>query len=208
MSPRTPLLRPLEYFETRPDPLGSGLVVFGIYVLGMAVFIYAVLRLFMAQIENLPTEGQRAFSRVLPEVLGTFVGLFVVLSVIALAVVAAIMHYGSGGPETAGTYGDAIAVAGWAYAPNLLALPVQYLLAWYDARSLTLDGSDPQVLSAQVEALQQPTGPGEILVTLLVVVWSVYILARGTAGTHEIDDARTILPALLVGIGSFLMSLL
>lgn len=208
MSPSTPLLRPLAYFEARSDPLGPSLAVFGGYVLGMVVFIWAILRLFIAQIENLPPEGQQAFSRVFPQVLGSFVGIFVVVSLIGLAVVAAIMHYGSGGSETAGSYGDAIAVAGWAYAPNLLALPVQYLLAWFHVRSLTLDGSDPRMLAAQVEAIQQPTGGAEILVTLVVVIWSVYILARGTAGTHEVDDARTILPALLVGAGSFVMTLM
>lgn len=208
MSPVSPLFRPYEYFDTRPEPLASGLVVFGLYVLGTAAFVYAVIRLFVGQIENLPPEGQRALSRVVPEVFGAFVGLFVVLAVVAVVLIAAVMHYAIGGPETAGTFADAVAVAGWAYAPDVLTIPVRYLLAWYHAQTLTLDGSDPEVLSAQVEAAQQPSGGVELLLTLIVIAWSVYILARGTAGTHDVDDSRTILPALLVGLGALVMSLL
>lgn len=207
MPPRSPLVSPYEYFDTRPDPLAAGLGVFGLYVLGTAAFIYAVLQLFVGQIDNLPPDGQRALSRVIPEVFGTFVGFFVVLSVVAVLLVAAIMHYAIGGPETAGSFADAVAVAGWAYAPDVLALPVRYLLAWSHAQSLSLDGSDPAVLAAQVEAAQQPSGGAEILVTLAVIAWSVYILARGTAGTHAVDDARTMVPAVLVGLGALVMSL-
>lgn len=208
MPPVSPLVRPHEFFDTRPDPLAAGLGVFGLYVLGTAAFIYGVLQLFVGQIENLPPEGQRALSRVLPEVFGTFVGFFAVLSVVAVLLIAAIMHFAAGGPETAGSFADAVAVAGWAYAPDVLALPLRYLLAWYHVQSLTLDGSDPALLAAQVEAAQQPSGGAEILVTLAVIAWSVYILARGTAGTHGVEDARTILPALLVGLGALVMSLL
>lgn len=208
MGPKSPLVRPREYFETRLEPLGPGLGVFALYIVGMAIFSYAVIRLVFAQVENLPPEGQRAMARALPQVLGTFVVILVVTAVIGLLVVAAIMHVFSASAESDGSFADAIAVAGWAYAPDVLAVPVNYLLAWRYARGLTLDGSDPETLVAQVESLQAPTGIAEGLLALVVVAWSVYILAYGTAGTHDADIEQTILPALLVGVGSLLFRLL
>lgn len=208
MAPLSPLFSPQAYFADRLDPLPSGLGVYGLYVLATAGFFYAVLQLFIAQIQDLPPDGQRALTHALPQVFGAIVGSFVVLSLVALLVTAAIMHYAIGGPESAGSFRDAVAVAGWAYAPDILALPVRYLLAWFDARAITLDGSDPAVLSAQIEAVQQPSGGMAFLVTVVVIAWSVYVLARGTAGTHEVDGSRTVLPALLIGLGALVLSLL
>ena len=203
MSPRTPLLRPQSYFERHPSPLAPALGVFAVYVIATLVMLYALVSLLLAQIQDAPAGLERAMY----EHLGTFVLVYLVIAFVALLLVAGIMHFLSGG-ESDGTFGDAVAVAGWAYAPEAIALPIIFLNTRREISQLSFDGSDPQVLATQFEAVEDPTGIVPLFITLCVVVWSVFILAKGTAGTHGVDVAKTLWPALLVGFSSLLFSLL
>lgn len=200
--PRTPLLSPETYFDRHPNPVLPGLGVFAAYALGTVVGLYAAVSLLLGRIENAPPALERAMN----DVLGTLAVLTLVIAVIALLVVAAVMHYLVGGSGTDGTYGDAVAVAGWAYAPDAISVPINYLLLRRDLSRQSFDGSDPEVLQAQLEAMQDPSGVGSLVVVVFAVGWSVYILAGGTAGTHDVDLGTAVGPALLVGIGSLLLN--
>lgn len=206
MAPRTPLYRPREYFERHPDPIVPWLGAFGVYLAASAVFSYAVVRLFFSRIENLPPEGRRALDRALPEAMGRILVILLVVALVSLLVVAAVVHLLSGGSGD-GSFADAAAVAGWAYAPDALSLPVKYAVAWYHVRDVTLDGSDPAALAARAEQVEALTGPVDALLALVVVGWSVYVLAYGVAGTHDLDVSETAGAAVLVGIGSLLLRL-
>ncbi|WP_170972342.1 YIP1 family protein [Natronorubrum halophilum] len=201
MAPRTPLFRPNAYFATRSDVLFLGLTVFALYVVETLVLFYALMYLLLDQIRDAPPALESAMN----EVFSTVAVFTVFIAVVALLVVAAIVHYGSGGTDTDGTFADAVSVAGWAYAPELVTMPLSYLAARREIATLTFDGSDPATLQRQFEAVQQSVGPASFVILLATVVWSVYILAAGTAGTHDVDVRKTILPALLVGFGSFLL---
>ena len=200
---RTPLLRPKSYFEPHLYPLAPALGVFTVYVIATLVTIYALVSLLLVQIQD----GTAGLERAMYDYLGTVILVYLVIAFVALLLVAAILHFLSGG-ETDGTFGDAVAIAGWAYAPDVIVLPIIYLDARREISQLSFDGSDPQVLATQFEAIEDPTGIVPLLITLCVVVWSVYILAKGTAGTHVVDVAKTLWPGLLVGFGPLLFALL
>ena len=203
MPPKTPLLRPRAYFERARDPFFGGLVVFVLYVIGTIIGIGAMASLVVGQIDD-PPAGLRS---AMTELLLLTAIIYVVIAVVALLIVAAIMHLFTAGPDSEGSFGDAVGVAGWAYAPEIASLPLLYLYARWRVGQLSIDGSDPELAVQQMETLQDPSGVG-LLVTFGVVAWSVYILAKGTSGTHDVDIGNALLPALLIGVGSFLLSLL
>lgn len=203
MAPRTPLFRPKAYFESRGSTLTPALGVFALYVVGSIVLTYALADLLLAQVDDAPAE----FEAALNSVMGTMVVFLVIIAIVALLLVAAIMHYLSGDGES-GSFGDAVAVAGWAYAPNLLALPVKYADARRYFEGLSFDGSDPAVLATQLETVDESTTAVSTVLTLLVVAWSVFILAKGAAGTHDTVVDDTIGPALLIGVGVLVMEFL
>ena len=202
--PSTPLLYPTTYFEQEPNPLPSGLMIFVLTAVGSTILLFAYLQLLIDQTENLPS----GVTQSVYALLGTTVVITMVVAVISLVVVAAIMHYVIGGSDTAGSFRAAIAVAGWSYAPDLLALPLNYAITRYYLSDMTFDGSDLQELAAEMEALDGTLGILDIVLAIGVVSWSVYILAKGTAGTHDVSVSDTIIPALIIGIGSLLFRLI
>ncbi|TYL40231.1 YIP1 family protein [Natronococcus pandeyae] len=205
MAPQSPLVSPAEYFEQEPhNPHTAGLVVFiGYLVVSIAMFALLVNVIF-GQVENAPPEFDRAVDQAVSEIIVPMTFFLVLISVLALLVIAALMHYLSGGSRTAGSFGNAVAVAGWAYAPNLLTLPLSYAHARYEIQQQTFDGSDPQTLERQLEMAQlDGTGLVPFLLLVVTVGWSVYILAYGTAATHDVDLSDALLPAAIVGIGAF-----
>lgn len=203
MSPRTPLLTPQEYFDSENYPLPVGLGVWGAHVIGTMVFFFLIVRLLLARVENLPGGGARdAYGAMVP-----FLGLLIIVAIISLLLVAAIMHFMSNYAGGHGSYADAIAVAGWSYAPELLSYPVSYLVTWLQLRGETFDATEPEQFVAEVQALVDATALVDMLIALLVVGWSVYILAKGTAATHDVPVDKTIWPAVIIGIGAFLLRL-
>lgn len=200
MTPATPLLRPHRYFAERDDALRTGGIVFVGYVLASVLRPVAVLVLITSRM-NGPNGVASNLAGVLvvrsiPGVLVALVGWFVV---------GGAMHYLSGGDETPGTYDDALAVAGWAYAPNAVAIPVE--LGFARRRLAELDPAAD--FDAAVEAVAGAgVAPMEFLVLLGVAAWSAYVLARGTAATHDVPAERTVGPAVAVGFASFILSLL
>lgn len=205
MPPRTPLLDPYAYFHDRYDSFLPGAVVFVAHVVVDLVLVFAVVWLLFQQISNPPTG---LWSQLVSLLIGTAL-LSLLIYLIAWLVVGALMHYLSGGSQTDGTLSDALGVAGWAYAPELLfALPT-FAFAWNHIRSLTLDGSDPERLVAELEAIEQlGLHPLEIVFLFVIVGWSVYILAKGTSATHNVPIEKTVPPAAIVGLGSFVLTLL
>lgn len=211
MAPYTPLRSPFEYFrDSRHDPLLAGLGVFIAYVIAQIAAVISLFYALVDQVANAPPEFDRAVDPLTSDVLLSTVVLLALSMSIGLFVVAAVMHYPSRTPRAAGTFEDAIAVASWAYAPNLLLdLPLTYLHARYVIEQRTFDGSDPQTLQREFEALQFDGGGAIPLFLLAVTIaWSVYILANGIAATHEIDASDALRPAAIVGIGAFLFGIL
>lgn len=203
MAPKTPFLHPKRYFDQNRDALTPGLAVFAVYIIGTAVTLYAIVNLLFNQAADIPPEAREALNRILPS---TLVILFIT-AIIALLLIAFIMHVFNSA-DAAGRFTDAIAVAGWAYAPNILALPITYLETHSEIRQMSLDGSNPEVFQSQLEAVQN-SGSSllSIIVLLCVCAWSVYILAYGVAATHDTSVDKAIFPALIVGVGAFLLGI-
>lgn len=200
MSPKTPLLRPVRYFSEWDDALRSGGVMFVIYVLAGILQMVALLGLFLSKVGDVPSGIGIHFVNIL--LIRSATGFLA--AVVGWFVVAGVMHYLIGGDSTAGTYDDALAVAGWAYAPNVAAMPVTLALAWNRLGGVGI-GTE---LGTVLEAANGMSGqPSEFFVALAVAVWSAYVLAGGTAATHDVSTERTIAPAAIVGFGSFVLAL-
>ncbi|MFP8958693.1 Yip1 family protein [Natrialbaceae archaeon A-CW3] len=204
MPPSTPLRRPAAYFEQSSQSRVSGTAVFVAHIVVDFVMVLSTVWLLFTQIDNPPAGLQN-------ELFSQLAGLAVfgvIVYVIAWLLVSAIMHVLSGGSGTDGTFGNAMDVAGWAYAPEIVTAPLVVAVAWNSIRGLSLDGSDPQQFAAEAEALESAAHhPISILVAGIVVAWSVYILTKGTAATHNVSTDKTLPPALLVGIGAFLFAI-
>lgn len=204
MPPKTPLLHPTDYFESRVDPILPGLGVFAAYL--MVEFIVVIWFAFwlLGRVEDLPGAAGDALWNLVP----SFLVAYLVVGLIALVAVTVIMHYVSGGDKTGGLV-HTLAVAGWAYAPNLLAVPVSIAWVRWDLRDLTLQADNPAALEAELERLSgDVTGIFDLAIEFAVIAWSVVILAYGVAAIHEIDVDETWPAALLVGIGALLLGLI
>jgi len=204
VSPRTPLLKPHEYFTATERPLETGIgVLVSHYVADMVVFFF-VAQLILRQVTDLPSGVSDWLTRLL--VITALVAIFVYA--LAWLIVAGVMHVWLGGRESEAAFRDALAVAGWSYAPEVLTAPLALAIAWNQLRDLALDGSDPERLSEQIEAAESlTTDPLGIALLLFITAWSIYILARGTAATHDVPASEAFLPALFVGIGSILLAI-
>lgn len=205
MSARTPLFDPASYFESRTEPI-RGAAVFVLHAVLQLAGMYIGVALLFDQVENLDPGLER-------EAMSIVSGLLVVSAIFLVVgwfVVAAIVHYGSGGSRTAGSFTDALTVSGWAYAPNVAAFLPSFFYQWRRVQQLSFDGTDPAQLVTEFEAVQAEItmSPFPLLVLALATVWSVYILAYGIAETHDVPVETAAIPAIAVGVGSVLLTLL
>lgn len=175
MAPLTPLFRPREYFADNPRAFNGGMGVFTLYA---GVLVFALLLADDVTVLSL-------------------IGLFTIATlVISLLGIAFVMHELVGGDDTAGSFRDAAGVAGWGFAPDVLAFLVQILVtAWRYGNT-----------HDYVDARSGVAGTLGIGFSLVVVGWSVYILALGLSGTHDVRGKTALVPALLIG-GVFLLLL-
>lgn len=204
MPPRTPLLDPGTYFETHPDPISAGLGVFAAYLIGSIVLAYGLIRLLLARTEDIPSEA-------VDLMFNLFWGVAfwtIPVSIIALFVVAGVMHFWVRNDAQFGSFGGALAVAAWSYAPEAIAAVVNFVVVVGTVSQRTFDASDPEVFAAQVEAVQAGIGPLRFIMPLLIVIWSIYILAWGIEASHDVSRAETLTPAILIGLGSLLLQLI
>ena len=203
MAPKTPLVDPAGYFESEANHVGVGTVVFGLHLLLNVVWLYVGIRFLFSRVQNLDPQVEQ---RVLSIMSGIVVVVAIVL-VVGWLVVAAVIHYGSGGSKTNGTFTDALGVAGWAYAPEVVFFVPGILYAWREIRQRSFDGSDPQELAAEFQALgaQADLSAVSVLLMAATTIWSVYILTYGVAETHDVDLETAALPAIAVGVGSILL---
>ncbi|AHG01145.1 hypothetical protein HALLA_17940 [Halostagnicola larsenii XH-48] len=175
-----------------------------LYAVATTVLIWLIMDQLLAQMENVPSGATDYMN----ELLSTAAVLNLVMVAISLLVIAAFMHYSCGGSDTDGSFEDAVAVAGWAYAPNLLELPVRYLLARNTIASLELDLENIQQATAEVQSLEGALTFPTLLTSIVVVGWSIYILSKGTAGTHDVALEKTFLPAVVVGVVALVFELI
>lgn len=204
MAPRTPLRNPRAYFSKNSQPFASGAAVFVLYAFVTLVVTYAIVLQLFDRISGLtPRQEQELSSLVPPMILFMAVGFL-----IAWFVVAAVLHFASGGSRTDGSFGDALGVAGWAYAPELLISVPQIAYSWNRISTIDLDGSDPGQLSNRMNELATQASMELVPVAflLLTTVWSVYILAYGVSETHDVSLERAALPAVIVALGSILLT--
>ncbi|QSX01029.1 Yip1 family protein [Haloterrigena alkaliphila] len=208
MAPRTPLFDPAEYFArtSRATAQNRGIGVFVLFVVLEIAWLSVAIRLLFAQVHDL---GPRLEQQIMSAITGIIVITTIVI-VIAWLVVAAIMHYGTSGSNGPGTFTDALSVAGWAYAPELVSLVPSALYGWWTVRQLSFNGSDPDRLAAEFDSVASQAGMGivPILLVLATTVWSVYILTYGIAETHDVPVDRAVTPAVVVGLGSVVLFLI
>lgn len=195
--PRTPLVKPKGYFDEADDPLSRGLAVFALYLIGLSLLMYIAVRVVFQHIRP-PSAGLE--SQLTSMLFGTIFFIMVFGCVVLLGI-AALLHYGS---SKHGDFGDAVAVAAWGYAPNALSLPFSYVL--FRRR---LDGhSDsirsPEAMQAEIETMQSGGSELQILLSLAVIIWSVYILGYGIHSTHGINKRNGLVLAGFIGLFAFL----
>ena len=200
MSSITPLFDPRDYFSVRSNPLVLGTAVVVVPLLAQVVWA-SVVPHFVAGREPLSAEHHIAIAA-----LAT--GLFLFLNLLAWVVVATTLHYGvnilqslRGGSSTGGTFSNALAVAGWAYAPNHITEPIDWASAYVQS-STSL---------AAIEAITAPlepigTDPLSFLLLSVVTVWSMYILTIGTAETHDVSIETAAIPAGIVVVGAIMLT--
>lgn len=201
MAPYTPLVRPRSYFETRPRSIGTAIVVFSLYLAGSIGTVYAVTSLLLERTWGLPPDGESAvFGAITASNLW-----FVLRSIVLLVLIAAVIHFLSGWDETDGTYDDALCVAGWSFAPQIVALPIDFTVSWYFLQDRQFVFSDDAALSAQQKALEATIETVAIPLALIVAAWTMYIIVDGAAAAYDVDRAETLGPAVIVGVATILL---
>ncbi|SFS46839.1 YIP1 family protein [Halostagnicola kamekurae] len=201
MAPYTPLVRPRSYFETRPRPIGTAVGVFSLYLAGSIGTLYAVTSLLLERTWGLPADGER----VVFDAINASNLRFVLRSVVLLALIAAVIHFLSGWDETDGTRADALCVAGWSFAPQIVALPIDFTVSWYVLRGRQFVFSDDAALSAQQTALGGTIETIAIPLALIVAAWTVYIVLDGAAAAYDVGRTETLAPAVIVGAVTILL---
>lgn len=197
MAPLVPLVRPTEYFEEHPDPLDIGIGVFACSLVGTVVVFVTLVNVLQGQVQDATPE----FVEQVYDELWTPLLLAKAVLILAFLAAGVIMHYGHPRVETDGSLRDALAVAGWAHAPFVLELPIAHLLYRRRASGTTIVDTTPEQVIELAWSIEDPTSLPDVLLAIVVVGWSVIILAAGTAATHDVDVRRTVGPALLVGLG-------
>ena len=204
MPPNTPLFNPEQYFEKHRDPVLHGLGVFALYVVGSVVLVYLVIQLLIDHSRNVPPAAISALNNMVL----ALTAFTIPVAIVSLLLVAGVMHFWVSDRETHGSFGAALGVAAWSYAPEVLSLPVEYILARLHFRGRTFDASDPEQFTAQADAMLAGMNLSGIVVSLIVVGWSVIILTRGIATTHGVDPDKALVPALIIGIVSFILQVI
>lgn len=196
-SPITPLLRPDRYFASRDrmaywTGLGCWLVYVAVTLAGTYWFLQALAeRTRSADVD---------VAAIASEVFMLMVDRLVFFPLLALLIAAGVMHYFASAADSKGTFTDAVGVAGWAFAPLVAAFVVNLSVARRGLRGQFFDGSDPATFAAETEAWALSlSGPGLLVVHLLATAWCVYILAFGTAGTHDVPLKETGYVAVVLG---------
>ncbi len=177
--------------------------MFVLHVVLESVWLYLGVRLLFDQVRNLDPRLEREAVSIVTGAIVIGVGALIV----AWFVVAVIMHVGCGGGKR-GTFTDAFGVAGWAYAPEVVLFLPSAIYGWWEIRHRSFDGSDPERLVAEFDAIASQTDLAAVLIALATTLWSVYILTYGIAETHDIPVDRAATPAVVVGLGSILFFLI
>ena len=197
--PRTPLVNPKRYFDEADDPLPGGVAVFTLYLIGLSVLMYIAVRVVVQRIQSPPVGLESQLRSLL------FCTIFftLVFGCVVLLGIAAFLHYGS---SKHGEFGDAVAVAAWGYAPNALSLPFSYVLFRRRLEGVSDSIRSPEAMQVEVEAMQSGGGELQILLSLAVIIWSVYILGYGIHSTHGINLQDGLVLASFIGVFAFLGS--
>ncbi|MFP4590374.1 MAG: YIP1 family protein [Halobacteriales archaeon] len=202
MVPATPLHQPKQYFEAVENPLPAGAALAVGRFLGVTLLFVIAVELVLSAMVGGPTGLRGEIYRLLVPV-AAFMAVYLAA---AWLVVAGVMHVVGGHSE--GRFRDALGVTGWSYAPDLLLMPISAAAMYLEMRDRELMASDPAVFAAEVEELQAQASsiPG-LLVTLVVVAWSVYILANGIQATHDTDAKAAWIAAGIVGVGAIALAI-
>lgn len=202
--PRTPLIDPSGYIKAVGDPFRHGVFVFIGYSLGVVISLWLIMEWIIVRIDPLAPEVRPTWYRLfIPLAI-----MFFIVTVVSWLIIAGVIHLVVGGSKTEGSFEEALGIAGWSYAPELVSLPVTVGIAYLDLRGVSFDGDNPERAIQELEALtMDATGLFGIVLFLLVTVWSVYILAEAVTETHEVARDRAWLAAIIVGVGSVLVHL-
>lgn len=199
--PRTPLVNPKQYFDETDDPLAGGLAAFALYLIGTSFLMYTAVRGVVQRIQSPPV----GLERHLMNMVFGWILISAVLGCIVLLGIAAILHYGSGHTSMQrGEFHEAVAVAAWGYAPNALSVPFSYLLIRRKLDEFESSITSPEALRAQAEAMQSSGGSLHIVLSLAVIIWSVYILGHGIHSTHNINLQDGLVLASFIGLFAFI----
>jgi hypothetical protein len=203
VSPRTPILRPVEYFEARGFDLFPAAVAVGVATLSLLLALGGFGALLA---ERLAAAGH---AEATGAVWGTLVGyLFGV--VIAMAVgwllAAGILHLlARAVVGHDGRFGETLVVVGWGTVPTVLSSLVAFGML-----ALALDGasmSSPEAFAEQFRANVQGTSLVTDALTFLVACWQTYLYGHGLAVAFDDDTGTTWFVGGAVALGGWLLGL-
>ncbi len=203
--PHTPLLDPTGYVMAVDSPFRHGLLVLIGYSIALVIAFWIVMEWILRRIEPLPPEVRPIWDRMFI----TFSIVFFIVAVVSWLLIAAVIHLVVGGSKTEGSFPDALGIAGWSFAPEIVAFPLSLGLVYLDLRDVGFDGSNPERAIEGMEQLAMETsGMFGGIIFILVTAWSVYIIAGMVSETHEVPRDRAWLAAMLIGVGSVVLHLI
>ncbi|SEW07638.1 YIP1 family protein [Halobacterium jilantaiense] len=203
MAPRTPILHPVAYFESRGFDLWPAAVAVGVATLSLTL---ALAGFGVLLSDKLAAAGHGDASGAVWSVLVSYLVVVVVAMVVGWLLAAGILHLlARAVVGHDGRFGETLTVVGWGTAPTLLTSLVAFVIL-----ALALDGttlSSPEAFARQFRANVQSGSALSHALSFLVACWQTFLYGRGLAVAFDDDSGTTWLVGGVVAFGGWLLAL-
>jgi hypothetical protein len=196
MPPRTPLLHPREYFESRGFEFGPAALAVGVAAVTLAIVLlgFAILLSQRLQANGHPDAANAVWGIAGGQLIGLIgallIGWLIVAGVLHLISRTTLSHEGS--------FGETMVIVGWGTAPTALTSVVAFVFISNALLNASMSSPDAFVSSFQSN-LAALDGPRAIL-NFLLACWQTYLYGNGL--TVAFDD-RSGTPYLVGGTVAF-----
>lgn len=203
MSPRTPILHPVAYFESRGFDLLPAAVAVGAAALSL-VLALAGFGVLLAR--RLADAGHADATGAVWGVIGAYLVGIVVAMAVGWLLAAGVLHVlARAAVGHDGRFGETLAVVGWGTAPTVLSSLVAFAML-----ALALDGTtlaSPEAFAEQFRANVQGTSAIGHALSFLVACWQTYLYGHGLAVAFDDDSGSTWFVGGTVALGGWLLTL-
>lgn len=197
MPPRTPLLHPREYFESRgfefrPAALAVGLAVLtvSIALLGFAILLS----------QRLQTNGQSEAAGAVWGIVGGQLVVVIGALLIGWLIVSGVLHLLARATMSHdGFFGETMVIVGWGMAPTVLTTLIAF--AFISNALLTAPVTSPETFVSSFRSNLAAAEGTQALLTFLLACWQTYLYGNGLTVAFE-DRSWT--PYLVGGAVAFI----